>query len=75
MNPTPTNHQPKRLLDGEGIGKRALITGLCGFTGRYLAQDLADAGYEVFGTALPGEGGGPNSFRVATGTSLAASAE
>ena len=29
---------------------RALITGIKGFTGRYLAQDLALAGYRVFGT-------------------------
>lgn len=30
---------------------RALVTGLCGFTGRYLAQSLQQAGYRVFGTA------------------------
>lgn len=30
---------------------RALITGLRGFTGHYLAQTLESAGYEVFGTA------------------------
>lgn len=30
---------------------RALITGLRGFTGRYLAQELSADGYEVFGTA------------------------
>lgn len=30
---------------------RALITGLGGFTGRYLAQELECAGYQVFGTA------------------------
>lgn len=30
---------------------RALVTGLGGFTGRYLAQSLRDAGYRVFGTA------------------------
>jgi len=30
---------------------RALITGLGGFTGRYLAQELELAGYQVFGTA------------------------
>jgi GDP-6-deoxy-D-talose 4-dehydrogenase len=38
---------------------RALITGLRGFTGHYLAQALEAAGYEVFGTAhdaLPGSG-------------------
>jgi nucleoside-diphosphate-sugar epimerase len=31
--------------------KRALITGLNGFTGRYLAHELGLAGYRVFGTA------------------------
>jgi nucleoside-diphosphate-sugar epimerase len=31
--------------------KRALITGLNGFTGRYLARELGLAGYRVFGTA------------------------
>ncbi|MFZ6875206.1 GDP-mannose 4,6-dehydratase [Undibacterium sp. Di27W] len=30
---------------------RALITGIQGFTGRYLAQELSKAGYQVFGTA------------------------
>ena len=40
----------------EGEGKRALVTGLHGFTGRYVAAELAAAGYAVFGTAMPGEG-------------------
>ena len=31
--------------------KKALITGLNGFTGRYLAHELGLAGYRVFGTA------------------------
>ncbi|WBM34211.1 MULTISPECIES: GDP-mannose 4,6-dehydratase [Pseudomonas] len=30
--------------------KRALITGIHGFTGRYMAAELRAAGYEVFGT-------------------------
>ena len=51
-------------LVGEGVGKRALITGMRGFTGQYLAQELADAGYEVFGTALPFEGQGKNIHMV-----------
>ena len=38
----------------EGQGKRALITGLTGFTGRYVEQELLAAGYEVFGTITPG---------------------
>ncbi|MFS2224270.1 GDP-mannose 4,6-dehydratase [Pantoea sp. B65] len=32
-----------------GIGKRALITGIHGFTGRYMARELAADGYQVFG--------------------------
>jgi nucleoside-diphosphate-sugar epimerase len=48
----------------EGAGKRALITGLRGFTGYYLQQQLAQAGYEVFGTVLPGEPGGERLFAV-----------
>jgi nucleoside-diphosphate-sugar epimerase len=47
---------PLQLLSGarEGAGKRALVTGIAGFTGRYVAQELALAGYEVFGTSTPG---------------------
>ena len=55
---------PALALNGEGAGKRALITGLRGFTGHYLAQELTAAGYRVFGTALPGEAGGPDIFTV-----------
>ncbi|MBV0841076.1 GDP-mannose 4,6-dehydratase [Serratia liquefaciens] len=32
-----------------GAGKRALITGINGFTGRYVAAELSAAGYRVFG--------------------------
>lgn len=38
----------------EGAGKRALVTGLHGFTGHYVLAELAAAGYEVVGTAAPG---------------------
>ncbi|HEX8601666.1 MAG TPA: NAD-dependent epimerase/dehydratase family protein [Pseudoduganella sp.] len=38
----------------EGAGKRALVTGIAGFTGRYVALELRAAGYEVFGLASPG---------------------
>jgi GDP-6-deoxy-D-talose 4-dehydrogenase len=48
----------------EGAGKRALITGLRGFTGYYLQQQLEQAGYEVFGTVLPGEAAGERMFAV-----------
>ena len=30
-------------------GKKALITGIKGFTGQYMAADLSAAGYEVYG--------------------------
>jgi nucleoside-diphosphate-sugar epimerase len=39
---------------GEGQGRRALITGLSGFTSAYLAQELRHAGYRVFGSVMPG---------------------
>ena len=38
------------------LAKRALITGLAGFTGHYLARELTSAGYEVHGL---GEGASP----------------
>jgi nucleoside-diphosphate-sugar epimerase len=51
-------------MAAEGSGKRALITGLSGFTGRYVAQELRDAGYEVFGTITPGHAPGEGEFAV-----------
>ncbi len=36
---------------------RAFITGLDGFTGRYLASELKEAGYEVSGTSMDGRPG------------------
>lgn len=48
----------------EGEGKRALITGLRGFTGYYVARELSAAGYHVHGTVLPGEPTGPDIFAV-----------
>ena len=41
------------LEGSEGTGKRALITGLSGFTGLYVERELRAAGYEVFGTISP----------------------
>ena len=41
------------LEGSEGTGKRALITGLSGFTGLYVEQELRAAGYQVFGTISP----------------------
>ena len=64
MNRMATERFPALVLDGEGMGKRALITGLRGFTGHYLAQELTAAGYRVFGTAMPGEATGPDVFTV-----------
>jgi len=48
----------------EGEGKRALITGLRGFTGYYMARELTAAGYHVHGTVLPGDETGPDIFTV-----------
>jgi nucleoside-diphosphate-sugar epimerase len=48
----------------EGEGKRALVTGLHGFTGNYLARELTAAGYRVFGTVMQGEQAGPDIFTV-----------
>lgn len=44
--------------------KRAFITGLNGFTGRYLAQELKLAGYRVFGTVHVDEPVGADMFAV-----------
>ena len=49
---------------GEGQGKRALVTGLRGFTGQYVERELAAAGYRVFGTALRGEPACPDVFQL-----------
>ena len=43
--------------------KRALITGLNGFTGYYLAAELARAGYTVFGADVKPDGA-PNNYAV-----------
>jgi nucleoside-diphosphate-sugar epimerase len=48
----------------EGEGKRALITGLHGFTGYYMARELTAAGYHVYGTVMPGDETGPDVFTV-----------
>jgi nucleoside-diphosphate-sugar epimerase len=54
-----------RLAEGrEGQGRRALITGLRGFTGYYMARELTAAGYQVFGTVLPGDETGPDIYPV-----------
>lgn len=48
----------------EATGKRALITGLSGFTGQYVAQELRAAGYQVFGIISPGHTPGDGEFAV-----------
>lgn len=35
-----------------GVSARAMVTGIHGFTGHYMAQELAAAGYQVFGVGL-----------------------
>ena len=64
MNRMATEKFSTLVLENEGEGKRALITGLRGFTGHYMAQELTSAGYRVFGTVLPGEPTGPDVFTV-----------
>ena len=51
-------------MAAEGAGKRALITGLAGFTGRYVEQELQAAGYEVYGTIPPGHAPGERQFAI-----------
>ncbi|HEY0487931.1 MAG TPA: GDP-mannose 4,6-dehydratase [Telluria sp.] len=64
MNRLATENYSSLVLEGEGAGKRALITGLHGFTGHYMAQELTAAGYRVFGIVLPGEPVGPDVYTV-----------
>ncbi|KVN41682.1 epimerase [Burkholderia pyrrocinia] len=42
------------MTRSERRSRRALVTGLTGFTGRYMAERLEAAGYEVWGTIAPG---------------------
>jgi len=51
-------------LSDMSVRPRALITGIRGFTGHYLAQALSSAGYEVYGTAHGSEAGGERIFSV-----------
>ena len=43
---------------------RALLTGRSGFTGHYVARELEQAGYEVFGLSNHGDDGEPGSIRA-----------
>lgn len=64
MNRMVTEEIVRLVEPREGEGKRALITGLRGFTGYYMARELSAAGYHVHGTVLPGEQTGPDIFAV-----------
>ncbi|MBQ5939303.1 GDP-mannose 4,6-dehydratase [Massilia sp. AB1] len=64
MERVATDDIPVFLGGREGEGRRALITGLRGFTARYLAQELTAAGYRVYGTVMPGEELGPDIYPV-----------
>ena len=64
MNRMVTEEIARLVGPREGEGKRALITGLRGFTGYYMARELTAAGYQVFGTVLPGDETGPDIFTV-----------
>ena len=55
MKPLAPQEAVRPIGPREGEGKRALITGIRGFTGRYLARELGAAGYRVFGTVQPGD--------------------
>ncbi|MCC2973274.1 GDP-mannose 4,6-dehydratase [Massilia sp. IC2-476] len=59
-----TDDIPAFIGGREGEGRRALITGLRGFTGYYMAQELTAAGYRVYGTVMPGEELGPDIHAV-----------
>lgn len=64
MERMATDDIPAFIGGREGEGRRALITGLRGFTGYYMAQELTAAGYRVYGTVMPGEELGPDIHAV-----------
>jgi len=64
MERMATDDIPAFIGGREGEGRRALITGLRGFTGYYMAQELTAAGYRVYGTVMPGETLGPDIHAV-----------
>jgi nucleoside-diphosphate-sugar epimerase len=64
MNRLVTEEVAVPLGPREGEGRRALVTGLRGFTGHYLARELTAAGYEVFGTVLPRDEAGADVVKV-----------
>ncbi len=54
-------------MQAESSRPRALITGLRGFTGHYLAKELEAAGYQVYGTAHGQESNGQRVYTVDLG--------
>jgi GDP-6-deoxy-D-talose 4-dehydrogenase len=64
MNRMVTEDLARAAGPREGEGKRALVTGLRGFTGYYMARELTAAGYQVYGTVLPGHETGPDIHTV-----------
>ncbi|MES2073255.1 MAG: GDP-mannose 4,6-dehydratase [Pseudomonadota bacterium] len=54
-------------MQAESSRPRALITGLRGFTGHYLARELEAAGYQVYGTAHGQESSGQRVYTVDLG--------
>ncbi|MGH8852881.1 MAG: GDP-mannose 4,6-dehydratase [Telluria sp.] len=64
MERVATGDIPAFIGGREGEGRRALITGLRGFTGYYMAQELTVAGYRVYGTVMPGDETGPDIYPV-----------
>ena len=64
MERMATDDIPAFISGREGEGRRALITGLRGFTGYYMARELSAAGYRVYGTVMPGEELGPDIVAV-----------
>ena len=61
-----TSGQAKTANDGQGAGagKRALVTGVSGFTGHYVVEELEQAGYRVFGTVRADQAVGVDQFAV-----------
>lgn len=46
--------------DGRARGRRVLVTGVAGFTGRYVAAELIGSGHQVVGLVHPGAAGTPD---------------
>jgi nucleoside-diphosphate-sugar epimerase len=64
MNSPGAPTRPAPAAAREGAGRRALVTGLGGFTGRYIADELEAAGYRVYGTVMPGDASRRDVFAV-----------